>query len=442
MNKKKYLISVAFLIACIAILVLAITFLSKDHDEYSDSSPVPEDIPEQIPVVTLYGIPVDSFAIKEGLIRRNEMLATLLNTFRLETKKINQLGIASRDVFDVRKIRAGNPYSAFLTQDSTPQLQYFVYQHSPREYVVFDFRDSVLVSLGEKPIDSIRKTYSDTVRTSLWVSMKENKTNPLLALELSDMYAWTVDFFMIDKNDVVTVMYDELFVDDESVGIGRIHGAFFTHRKDDIYAIPFTQDSVETYFEPDGASLRREFLKAPLRFRRISSGFTHRRRHPILGIYRPHTGIDYAAPTGTPVHAIGDGIILKKGYNRASGNYIKIRHNSVYTTSYCHFSRFGEGMYKGARVRQGQVIGYVGTTGYATGPHLDFRMWKNGTAINPLTIDAPPAEPIKEENQAAFDSVQAIVVQELNELRKKASQKKSAEKINHATSPFIDKKNK
>ncbi len=433
MNKKHFFYIIAGLVLVLVVTIITTSIFTSTEGICYEEKEV--DIPAPPPVIRKYGIAIDSFTIEEGRIRRNEVLASLLRRYKLDHTKINQLGIASKDVFDLRKIRAGNSYNAFLLPDSTQQLQYFVYKHTPTEYLLFDFRDSVVVSLGEKPVEKVRKEFSDTVRTSLWMSMVESNTNPLLALELSDIFAWTVNFFMIDQSDIVTVIYDELYVDEQSVGIGKIYGALFTHKNKDIYAIPFTQDSIETYFEPNGASLRREFLKAPLRYRRISSGFTYRRRHPVLGIYRPHTGVDYAAPTGTPVHAVGDGFVVKKGYDRASGNYLRIQHNSVYTTGYCHFIRFGPGITQGSKVRQGQVIGYVGTTGYATGPHLDFRMWKNGSPVNPLTIDAPPADPIKEEYQAAFDSVKVHVIQKIDELRHKLH---TANHKNTATNSTIE----
>jgi murein DD-endopeptidase MepM/ murein hydrolase activator NlpD len=256
--------------------------------------------------------------------------------------------------------------------------------------------------VGQRNITPVTRISEAEVSASLWEAINTYNLNPVLALDLSDVFAWAVDFFGLYKGDKFKVIYDELYVGDNSVGIGTIHAAWFEHRGEKYYAFRYMQDSVWNYWDEEGNSLRKAFLKAPLRFSRISSGFSHSRMHPILKVYRPHTGVDYAAPEGTPVVALGDGVVIGKGYNHAAGNYLKIRHNSVYTTGYNHFSRFGKGIAKGTRVQQGQVIGYVGKTGYATGPHLDMRFWKNGKPVNPLHVKAPPVEPIKEENITLF----------------------------------------
>ena len=236
--------------------------------------------------------------------------------------------------------------------------------------------------------------------------MKESETNPFLAVELSDIYAWAIDFFGIQKGDQFKVIYEEQFVDSQSIGISEIYAAVFTHNGHDFEAYNFEQDSTESYFDNEGNSLRKAFLKAPLRYSRISSRFSHSRMHPVLKIRRPHHGIDYAAPTGTPVVSIGDGKIIKKGYQkRGGGRYVKVKHNSVYTTVYMHFSKFAKGISVGSFVKQGQTIGYVGSSGLATGPHLDFRVYKNGSAINPLRMESPPVEPVADDNKARFEKV-------------------------------------
>jgi murein DD-endopeptidase MepM/ murein hydrolase activator NlpD len=226
--------------------------------------------------------------------------------------------------------------------------------------------------------------------------------NPLLALRLSDIYAWSVDFFGLRKGDSFKVLYEELYVGDQFFDIGTIHSAVFRHAGKDYDAFRFIQDQIPQYWNEKGENLKKAFLKAPLSFTRISSGFSYARRHPVTRVVRPHTGIDYAAPTGTPVMSIGDGVVTQRAYTRGGGNQVKIRHNSTYTTAYLHLSRFAKGLSVGKRVRQGEVIGYVGSTGLSTGPHLDFRVWKNGSPINPLRMESPPADPLKEENKELF----------------------------------------
>lgn len=229
----------------------------------------------------------------------------------------------------------------------------------------------------------------------------------MLAVELSDIYAWTIDFFGIEKGDKFRVIYEEEYVDSTSLGISKIIAAEFVNRGDHFWAIPFEQDSVTSFYDEEGNSLRKAFLKAPLKyFSRISSGYSLKRWHPVLKYYRAHQGIDYAAPSGTPVSSIGDGTIIKRGYQKnGGGNYLYVKHNSVYTTSYMHLSKFASGMTVGKRVKQGQVIGYVGMTGLASGPHLDFRVMKNGKLVNPLKVKAPPVKPILEANKDSFEVV-------------------------------------
>jgi hypothetical protein len=379
---------------------------------------------EEIPEPTLiYNIAIDSFDIETGLVPRNKPLALLLNDYGINYDIINKISLASDSVFDLRYFKAGNKYTCILSKDTLKCLKYFVYEHSLVDYLVIDLNDTVFLYTGKKPVRTEIKTFCDTIRTSLWLAMEAQNTNPLLSIELSEIYAWTVDSFMLDGKDHITVKYDEEFVDTNSIGISKIHYARFIHRGETYYAIPFNQDSTISYFDSDGSSLKRQFLKAPLSFTRVSSGFTYRRKHPVLGIYRPHTGVDYAAPTGTPVFSVGDGTIIQKGYSKASGYYVKIRHNSVYSTAYCHFNSFARGLKRGGRVRQGEVIGYVGSTGYATGPHLDFRFWKNGKAIDPLRVKAPPVEPIKDVNKEAFDSVKIIITNKIDSICMNTSEK-------------------
>jgi len=367
-------------------------------------------------VTRLYGIPVDSFEILFDVVKRNQMLLDILSDFNLPEGSIAGLISKEHDAFDLRKIRAGNKYVVFIEKDSIRTLRYLVYEHTPIEYVRFCFGDTVSIDVDHKEVRQETKFVQGKINTSLWNAMIDNGIDPTLANELSEIYAWSIDFFGLQPTDSFSVVYDEQYVDSISVGLGRIHAAYFRHTGIDFYAIPFVQDSVESYYDIEGQSLRKAFLKAPLRFSRISSRFSNSRFHPILKIRRPHHGVDYAAPSGTPVLAIGDGRIIKakRGYNKGAGNMIKIRHNSVYTTAYLHLSGFAPGIQQGTYVKQGDVIGYVGTTGLSTGPHLDFRFYKSGKAIDPLKVEAPPVEPVHEENLTAFDSIKIATIKLLN----------------------------
>ncbi len=378
--------------------------------EYNDS------LDNQRIIIREYGLAVDSFYIITGKVKRNQTLSTILNGYGVSHDTIHELALASIDVFDLRKFRMGKPYKVFCSKDTTHKVRYFIYEHTPVDYVMFGLEDSIQVRRQEKEVNLIPREASGVITSSLWNTMVDNGLDPMLAFELSEIYAWSIDFFGLQKEDGFKIYYEEQFVDTNYIGLGKIHGAVFCHAGQDFYAVPFVQDSVESFYDQDGNSLRKAFLKAPLRFSRISSRYSHSRLHPILKIRRPHLGVDYAAPIGTPVHAVGDGKIIRTGYTKGNGNWIKIQHNSVYATAYLHLSRYGKGIRTGTYIKQGDIIGYVGSTGLSTGPHLDFRFYKNGYPVDPLKVKAPPVEPVKEEKRHAYDSLLMIAIERLDQI--------------------------
>jgi len=376
------------------------------------SAAAENDREKQPAVMRLYGIPVSSFAIRTDKVKRGESLAELLHPYGVSLQDIYNISLLPDSLINERKIIPGNRYTLFSTNDTTPD--YFVYEKDAANYVVIRLSsDSIWAQNGKKPVEHRLSRASGTIRTSLWESMHELDLNPMLAIELSEIYAWSIDFFGLQEDDRYKIIYEESYVDSQSVGIHKIEGAWFYHNGVEFWAIPFIQDSLRSFFDEEGNSLRKAFLKAPLRFSRISSGFSNSRLHPILKIRRPHHGIDYAAPVGTPVQAIGDGVVFKAAYESGGGNYVKIKHNSVYSTTYMHLSRFGKGIRQGVYVKQGDIIGYVGSTGLSTGPHLDFRFYMNGSAINPLRVKAPPVEPLDSSNLVGFEIVRGITLHEL-----------------------------
>jgi len=367
--------------------------------------------------VLQYGLPVDSFIIRKGIVKRNQHLSNILSDFGVDMVTIDKLARQSKNVFDVRKIRSGNNFSVFQTPDSLGEARFFIYENSPVDYYVFELFDSLRVYHGEKEIHTKLRTSQGTIQSSLWNTMKDNNLDPMLALRLNNIYAWTIDFFAIQKGDRFRVIFEEQYVDTTYIGIGEIYAAQFDHYGDELFAFRFFQDERFDYFDEEGQSLRKAFLKAPLDFFRISSRFSHSRMHPVLRIRRPHRGVDYAAPKGTPVKTIGDGTVVARAYQRnGGGNYLKIKHNSMYTSTYMHLSGFAKGITTGARVKQGQVIGYVGSTGLSTGPHLDFRIAKNGQLVDPLKVEAPPVEPVFEENVARYNEVKNSLMNELQQI--------------------------
>lgn len=398
----------------INLLLISFLFLSTacQREKQVTQSPEPE-----VKKTILYGIEADDYQLKKDTIKLGQTLGKVLGQYGISAQRVDQLDKAAKEIFPLKQIRADRPYILFLRKDSLNlgKLDYFVYEKDVVEYVVFDFtQDSIAITKGEKPVTIKRQKRSSTIESSLWGAIMRDSLPYSLAAEMEEIYQWTVDFFGIQKGDNFTVIYDEKLIDSTHVGIGRIWGAKFNHAGKEVYAIPFKQGDKIQYWEYDGASLRKQLLKAPLKFSRISSGFSYSRLHPVHRVYRAHTGVDYAAPKGTPVRAVADGVVTFKGWGGGGGNTLKIKHAGNLVTGYLHLSKFAAGINKGSRVSQGQLIGYVGSTGTSTGPHLDYRIWKNGTPINPQKVPQEPAEPIKKENMAAFEILRERIVAELN----------------------------
>lgn len=364
-----------------------------------------------------YGLPIDSFRIDTGYVREGETLGGILTRLGADRRQIGQISTLPPSQFDVRSLRAGKQYLAlyrpcYTDSSRHEDFQYWIYKTDARTAKVLHLTDSLHVEHFEKPIRIETRTAEAVIESSLWNAMAGNGLPVELALELSEIYAWTIDFFGLQQGDSIRVYYEEQYVDSTRLGIGQIYAANFYHARRWQEAYWFntadyeaTDTPLRGYFDANGNSLRKAFLKAPLNYKRISSHFTYARKHPVYKVVRPHTGVDYAAPMGTPVVAIGDGVVIEKGYKGGGGNTVKIRHNSTYTTAYLHLSKYATNIAVGKGVSQGQVIGYVGSTGASTGPHLDFRVWKNGTPIDPLKMESPPVEPIPEAYKAQFDSV-------------------------------------
>lgn len=359
---------------------------------------------------------LDSLDCRSGKVRSGQFFSTLLTSLGLSASEAYDLSQACDSVFDVRTLRVGNTYSAYYDRPSAvipnghegrvgeSVLRYLVYDRDRSSQIVFQCQPPYKTWVSEKPV-TVERRYADvTISNSLWVDMVDAGVSPNLILSLSDIYAWTVDFFGLQKGDRFRVLYDEKMCDGEVLSVDTVRYAVFTHNGSDLPSVMYDQkDGGNIYWSEKGESMRKAFLKAPLKFSRISSGFSYARRHPVTKKVRPHTGVDYAAPVGTPVMSIGDGVVTSVKHEGAGGKTVRIRHNSVYSTAYLHLSKYGKGIAPGKRVRQGEVIGYVGSTGRSTGPHLDFRVWKNGSPINPLKVDSPPAEPLKEAHKAEFE---------------------------------------
>lgn len=368
-----------------------------------------------------YGICVDSLDVRHYEIKPGDNPAVIFSRLGFSALQADSIMRAASGVLDPTKLRAGMYYCTFTTQDTLETICYIGFAKTLTDYAVIDLTKRPIEAYTyNKPVTLKRRYVEGSISSSLWNVIAEQGADPLLAIRISDVYAWQIDFFDVKEGDSFQVIYNEAYIDDTTaLGIASIEGAIFTHQGKAYQAFPFTQDSVHQFFDAEGNSLRKAFLKAPLDYFRITSRFSHARFHPILKRYRAHHGVDYAAPTGTPVKTIGDGTVIFKGWTNGGGNTVKIKHNSVYTTSYMHLSRYAKGLQVGKHVSQGDEIAYVGSTGLSTGPHLDFRVYKNGEAINPLDMEAPPSEPIRPELRDSFEVVKQQILMELDSLKLK-----------------------
>src|SRR5690606_2186071 len=343
----------------------------------------------------LFGLPVSGYTVESNTVKRNEFLSDILQRYQIDLPSISILADKSRPVFDVRKIGAGHEYTVF--SDPGGKAAYFVYQPNPIDYIVYDLRDSISIYKGQKEVDTRLESVAGTIQSSLYETLEVNGASPDLAVQLAEIYGWAVNFYRINRGDSFKLLYERKYVDGNPIGPGRIQSAVFTHGGKEYQAYYFEPHDGQpgAYYDENGKSLKRTFLKAPLKYSRISSRFTMRRFHPVQRQWKAHLGTDFAAPHGTPIVATAAGVVLESQYRGGNGNYVKIKHDNVYTTQYLHMSK--RAVKKGQRVAQGQVIGYVGSTGLATGPHVCYRFWKNGRQVDALAQVFPPSEPIKPE---------------------------------------------
>jgi murein DD-endopeptidase MepM/ murein hydrolase activator NlpD len=357
---------------------------------------------------------VDDFLVEQGKIKRNQNLSEILAKHNIDPIRIGELGKASRKVYDVRRIRSNTPYTLVCSNDSLHTAIALFYEPNPIDYVAFHFEDSMRIEMNQRPVEIVGRTAAGTITNSLFETMVQLDLSPQLTNDLADVFAWQIDFFRLFPGDEFKVIFEEKLVYGNSVGLGEILGASFKHDKKEFFAVYYDQGNGIDYFDESGKSLRKALLKFPLEFTRISSRYTGRRFHPVQKIYKAHLGTDFAAPTGTPVRSVGDGIVAEAGYTSGNGNYVKIKHNGIYTTQYLHMSKFARGIQRGIKVKQGQTIGYVGSTGLARGSHLCFRFWKNGVQVDALRVDIPPSEPIAEENLTGYFLARDEILQKLS----------------------------
>jgi len=366
-----------------------------------------------LPQPNIYGLFTDSLTQFDGVVKKNETLTDILLPHSVSYQQVSEISKISRDTWNVRKIQKGRKYIIYSSTDSIKSVKYFIYENDPINFVVVDLSDSINITKGQKDIVVKERRVAGEIKSSLYLALKEQKVSDLLALKLAEVYAWQIDFYKIYKGDKFKVLFEEEYVNDEFIGVGKIIAADFQQKGYDYYAFYFEQDGKEEFFDEEGKSLQKTFLKSPLKFSRVTSGYSRKRYHPVLHRFKAHLGTDYAAPTGTRIYAVGDGTITEARYKRNNGNYVKIRHNGTYSTQYLHMSKIAKGIRPGVKVKQKQVIGYVGSTGLATGPHVCFRFWKNGAQINHRKQKFPSSHPVSDENMVQYniymDSLKAII---------------------------------
>lgn len=365
--------------------------------------------------VFLYGINVTGLNIVEGTVSKNQTLGSILAPFNVPYQIIDQIAKKSKEIFDVRGIAANRKFTVVSPADSS-QAAYFIYEPNPAEYVVFNL-DSIDIYKAEKPAEFRTKEAGGIINSNLSADMTSQGVTYDIIDQFADLYGWSIDFGALQKGDKYKVSYQEKVIDGVVVGVSDIQTAFFEHKGEAFYAIPFEQNGEVTFFDQNGDSFKKAFLRDPLKYSRISSRYSLKRFHPVQKRYKAHLGTDYAAPTGTEIRSVGEGTVIDARYTSANGNYVKIKHNGTYTTQYLHMSKIAKGLKPGARIKQGQVIGYVGSTGLATGPHLCFRFWKNGKQEDWLSEKIPPSEPISSANKMAFESTKVEYMERLALIR-------------------------
>lgn len=354
-----------------------------------------------------YGFSVGDYEIETHTIERNESLYIILQRYDISPLQIDRIQREASGQANLHRLKPGQQYHIYKSNEEAVA---FVWNIDQLNYLVIDWRDEQIeVQRDQFELKTVERSASGTIQSSLYETLQKEGISQLLGSEIANIYAWEIDFFSLRTGDTFKVIYDEYYVGDDFYGIGTVHAAEFYHRGLVRKAYRFESDSQSGYFDEDGNSLQRDLLKAPFRYnQRVSSGFSHNRFHPILRERRPHHGVDYAASRGTPIIAVGDGEVTEARYRGGNGNIVQIRHNSVYNTAYLHLNGFASGIRSGTRVKQGQVIGYVGATGLATGPHLCYRLYVNDRPVNSLTADLPVSESLEEANMDEFVDIQML----------------------------------
>lgn len=372
-----------------------------------------------------FGFKLDDFNVYHDTIHKGDTFGSIIQNENIGDKEVYQITEKVRDTFNVRYIRIGKPYTLLRSKDRYKKLQAFIYQPDRSTYYVIDLRDSISVHKKTRPITTKRRTIAGSLNGSLSESLSKEGVDNALANKLTKVYAWSIDFFKLQKGDKFAITFTERYIDDTIYdGVDSLKAAFFEYKGKTIYAFPFAQNKSSDkldYYDAEGKALKNFFLKAPLKFVNITSRYTKNRFHPVQHIWKAHKGTDYAAPTGTPIMTTASGVVEQTGYTAGNGNFVKVKHDRTYSTQYLHMSKILTR--RGQRVKQGDIIGKVGSTGLATGPHVCYRFWKNGQQVDALRLKLPNSEPMDKRNLPRFMASMKPLKRELDSVSKMQSKK-------------------
>ena len=397
----------------IFLIIVLLTFSCGEKENETKIEVVKEKIIKE------FGFTLNNFNVKKDTIESGDSFGLILEKNNLFYPKIYNIVQETKKVFDIRKINVGRPYTILSSKDSLNQPLIFIYQPNAIDYLVVSLGDSLWAEKKQKKIKLKEFEAMGSIKSSLAETMQELNLSPLLTNELSEIYAWSIDFFRLEKGDNFKIQYTSRYVDDSIyIGLNRIHNAFFEHRGKPFYAIEFETDSIRgmfEYFDDKGKNLRRAFLLSPVQFSRISSRYNLRRKIAYYGRVRPHYGTDFAAPVGTPIRSTANGTVVKSGYTKGNGYYVTVSHNATYSTQYLHMKK--RGLKVGTYVQQGDKIGEVGMTGFTSGPHVCYRFWKNGRQVDPLKQKLPEAKPISDSLKRKYLTYLAPIKDKLDSMK-------------------------
>jgi len=384
-------------ISYLPLILLILIAVGCEFDE-APKEEVQTEIKKPKPSIKEYGFTLDDYEVYRDTVRSGDSFGAIMDYHGVTRGRVFEVSEKVKDVFDPARINVGKPYIILKSKDSLSNVEVFIYEESRINYTVVNLKDSISALRNKKPVTIKKNIVSGVITSSLSAAMDNEGLSILLADKLADIYQWKIDFFKIQKGDQFKIIYNEKYINDTIyAGLANIEAAVLTHYKNPYYAFEFGKDSLSgfaKFYDEEANSLQSFFLKAPLKYSRISSRYTKRRFHPVQKRWKAHKGTDYAAPTGTPIWSTADGVVIKSSYTRGNGNYVKVRHNDKYTTQYLHMSKRNAKV--GQRVKQGDVIGYVGSTGLATGPHVCYRFWVYGKQVDPYKQNLPSSEPLKE----------------------------------------------